>query len=623
MWLINVHTYEIHEFFGVQIPCYAILSHTWGDGEVSFSDMRRGEARGEAGFQKIQYTCQQAKRDSLDWAWVDTCCIDKTSSAELSEAINSMYQWYKNSQVCYAFLADVPHMPYGSFLKKEFSSSRWFRRGWTLQELIAPPLVIFYNCCWDRLGSLYDLAEEIEDITEIPRHCLNKFAEPHVYSVATRMSWASKRSCTRIEDIAYCLFGLFDVTMPLLYGEGKKAFRRLQEEIIRQHDDHTILAWTVPGNSPHMGGRVNVLADSPANFKPGVGLRIWSQEMKNPSVMTKLGLAIDNLPFTKLDYSERCHIHNAAILNVYLNCGLYNMGHSEFVVLKLLQNDKSATGFYRLADAELELGSPPSNAERTGQIYIGNRAENIKADPYENGGIRLQQRKVGPTDILTNSKERDGRSEHGNNFFKLTDTLGSFREGCSRTEKGESYFKIMNHAWICRPGEANCRLYSDWKDEYQCLKFANPPPTAYVGITIYVIQVKEVYKGIIPDRASPETLICIGIAQDVAYIRIFVNEFHRQFDRDDIMSEFFRKPGNDHYGNLQSLSDSSVWDQLSIVSDRGERVFTAELRCEGAQNLVDVAPKIARHLVLLMSVEQKGKTFIPIVDPGDELLLSP
>ncbi|RYP55821.1 hypothetical protein DL771_012412 [Monosporascus sp. 5C6A] len=386
MWLINVHTCELHEFFGDQVPYYAILSHTWGDGEVSFSDMRRGEARGRTGFKKIQYTCQQAKLDSLDWAWVDTCCIDKASSAELSEAINSMYQWYKNSQVCYAFLADVPHMLDGPFPKKEFSTARWFSRGWTLQELIAPALVTFYDSCWGRLGSLDDLAEEIEAITQIPRNCLKKVAEPHIYSVATRMSWASKRSCTRIEDIAYCLFGLFDVNMPLLYGEGKKAFRRLQEEIIRQHDDHTILAWTVPRNSPHIGGRVNVLADSPANFKRGLGLQVWSQETKNPSVMTKLGLAIDDLPFTKPHYTERYHIHNAAVMNVYLNCGLHNMGRSECVVLKLLQNDKSATGFYRLADAELEFGSPPSDAERTPQIYIGNRTENMKADPYEKGG---------------------------------------------------------------------------------------------------------------------------------------------------------------------------------------------------------------------------------------------
>src|SRR5438034_11394513 len=106
MRLINVETYELHEFFGEKIPKYAILSHTWGDEEVSFRDMQmlNDNTITKQGFQKIDYTCRQAKVDKLDWVWVDTCCIDKTSSAELTEAINSMYAWYKDSAECYAYL---------------------------------------------------------------------------------------------------------------------------------------------------------------------------------------------------------------------------------------------------------------------------------------------------------------------------------------------------------------------------------------------------------------------------------------------------------------------------------------------------------------------------------------
>src|SRR5436190_14932165 len=150
MHLINVDTYDLHEFVGEKIPRYAILSHTWGDEEVSYKDMQilNDHIKKKQGFRKIYYTCQQAKVDKLWWAWVDTCCIDKTSSAELTEAINSMYAWYKNSARCYAYLADVPPDDNIKSESSAFRRSLWFARGWTLQELLAPCVVIFYAWDW-------------------------------------------------------------------------------------------------------------------------------------------------------------------------------------------------------------------------------------------------------------------------------------------------------------------------------------------------------------------------------------------------------------------------------------------------------------------------------------------
>lgn len=224
------------------IPPYAILSHIWGEAknEVTFDDLQHELWKNKAGHVKIRFCAQQTKRNKLEYFWVDTCCINKQSSAELSEAINSMYNWYRGAQLCYVYLNDVEK----TNSKKPLSKSRWFRRGWTLQELLAPSEVIFYDRRWRCLGSKSTLARQIASITHIPTTVLTtgKFNE---YSVAQKMSWSARRVTTRVEDGAYCLLGLFGVNMPLLYGEGQRAFFRLQEEIIRYNDDHSIFAWSM------------------------------------------------------------------------------------------------------------------------------------------------------------------------------------------------------------------------------------------------------------------------------------------------------------------------------------------------------------------------------------------
>jgi ankyrin repeat protein len=262
MRLLNTTTRKLEEFGGNKIPLYAILSHTWGKNEITFQGMEGAGAEEKAGYIKLRNTCTRAAADGFDYVWIDTCCIDKTSSAELSEAINSMYRWYQESGVCYAYLADMPSNAISSramVIRPKFSKSRWFTRGWTLQELIAPSVVIFLNQKWEEIGTKSSLQREISAITGIPVNILVR-GDVECASVAQRMSWASKRETTRVEDLAYCLMGIFGINMPLLYGEGEMAFTRLQEEIMKVSDDHSLFAWTSRSNS---GG---LLATSPAAF---------------------------------------------------------------------------------------------------------------------------------------------------------------------------------------------------------------------------------------------------------------------------------------------------------------------------------------------------------------------
>ncbi|KAI6002301.1 heterokaryon incompatibility protein-domain-containing protein [Pisolithus orientalis] len=276
---------EILKGLGHQFTSYAILSHCWGDekDEVKFEEMnglavmethKKDDVKGRNGYKKIIKSCEQAMKDGYRWLWIDTCCIDKRSSAELTEAINSMYRWYRDSQMCYVYLNDVDDSALPT--KQDFSKPgwvngwpKWFSRGWTLQELIAPREAIFFNKRWESIGTKGDLTFVLKGITRIPDNVLRY--EWVLRSIGTDrpliahiMSWAADRETTRVEDRAYSLLGLFDVNMPMLYGEGLKAFQRLQLEIIRVSSDHSIFAWNPKGR---LGKNRSVLADDPSCFR--------------------------------------------------------------------------------------------------------------------------------------------------------------------------------------------------------------------------------------------------------------------------------------------------------------------------------------------------------------------
>ncbi|EME46893.1 hypothetical protein DOTSEDRAFT_149383, partial [Dothistroma septosporum NZE10] len=243
MKLINVNTLEIQEFIDAKnAPKYAILSHRWQAGELSFEQYMDPAQRHGPGFDKIRHFCHFWWSDTIQWCWVDTCCIDKRSSAELSESINSMSRWYQESAFCVTYLADVPPPTNSGVMQAALERSEWFTRGWTLQELLFPPFVVFCDQRWTVLPDLPKFSPIISKITGVPVDCL-RYRPPRDYSIACRMSWAAFRTTTRREDEAYCLLGLFDINMPLLYGEGRKAFRRLQEAIIRHSRDDSILSW--------------------------------------------------------------------------------------------------------------------------------------------------------------------------------------------------------------------------------------------------------------------------------------------------------------------------------------------------------------------------------------------
>lgn len=290
MRLLRAETLRFEDFIGEDIPEYAILSHRWEQDELSYQDMCRVIEHGKVapgmrhirekqGFRKIHKFSRQALKDGYEYVWADTCCIDKSSSAELQEAINSMYQWYESSGTCYAYLYDVSiptHSgnPLGRGLSaagciESFKASQWFTRGWTLQELLAPRSLVFFDQNWRKCGTASDLYKVIEIITGIDvRKVVRDVGRdgPRFWPlrIARRMSWAANRQTTKIEDRAYSLLGLFDINMPLLYGEGERAFQRLQEEILKVDEDASILAWS--STEAEAGFAPNGLARSPTQF---------------------------------------------------------------------------------------------------------------------------------------------------------------------------------------------------------------------------------------------------------------------------------------------------------------------------------------------------------------------
>ncbi|KAI1372825.1 heterokaryon incompatibility protein-domain-containing protein [Hypoxylon crocopeplum] len=324
MRLLHTQSLEFEVFVESEVPEYAILSHTWEQEEVEFQDMADiSEAKKKHGFKKIRRAASLAKSHGYTYIWIDTCCIDKSSSAELTEAINSMFRWYKDAEVCYAFLSDVQDMPQTD--EYEFRHSRWFTRGWTLQELIAPDTVVFYSTRWEEIGNKHEdfLCSLVSKVTGIDQHTL-RGQDPADISIARRMYWASKRQTTRVEDLAYSLLGLFDVNMPMIYGEGLKAFRRLQEEILKTTDDQSIFAWHNKGFSE--GTPVDVLAQSPSDFAESgtVSPQPFHRVGRKATSITNQGIAIEfpimslpapvnmeSEPFTEVEAILDCQLGSA------------------------------------------------------------------------------------------------------------------------------------------------------------------------------------------------------------------------------------------------------------------------------------------------------------------------
>jgi hypothetical protein len=352
MWLLDTSTITLHLILSTPTPPYAILSHTWGSSEVTVQDLQCTPPRNQhlSGYKKILDCCAQARQDGFAWVWIDTCCIDKTNSAELSEAINSMFEWYRNAVQCYAYLSDTETVD-------EVIKSRWFTRGWTLQELLAPLSVIFFNKEWKELGTKASLAEEISTITGIPRVVLLTNSKGE-FSVAQIMSWAAKRETTREEDMAYSLLGLFGVNMPMIYGEGKKAFRRLQLEIMRASEDHSIFAWVGAGQER------GPLALHPSEFEHSGTVQCIAAEMNTEEyTMTNRGVRI------KFRLTGPCELYPyGEIFAALLDCRLTN-GRSVSIYLR----QKRPGQFVRARCGQLVLGTlhlPKKAKTKVQELYF-------------------------------------------------------------------------------------------------------------------------------------------------------------------------------------------------------------------------------------------------------------
>jgi hypothetical protein len=274
MRLINTANYELRQFNENDLPSYAILSHRWGHGEVNYQewkDAQKSQVRIDSpGYRKIAKFCAIAKNDGKAWVWVDTCCINKSNSSELDAAIRSMFRWYQNAHTCYVYLDDIQ----GS-KARNITTSRWWTRGWTLQELIAPKRVAFYNAQWGRFGSKQDFSREISKRTNIPEAVIEDTTSslykqcPH----AQRLSWAAGRETTMTEDRAYSLQGICQVDMQTRYGEGNEAFMRLQMEIMGNFAGESLLAWKPPVHRSQVDN-VGVLATSVDAFQSCANLSV-------------------------------------------------------------------------------------------------------------------------------------------------------------------------------------------------------------------------------------------------------------------------------------------------------------------------------------------------------------
>jgi hypothetical protein len=367
MRLLNTKTLQLHEYHS-KIPQYAILSHTWVENEeVTFEDLESSDREKKAGFRKIQRCCSQAASDGYKFVWVDTCCIDKRSNAELSEAINSMYRWYESAEICYAYLPDVNDRERPG---PEFAKSHWFTRGWTLQELVAPREVVFFGGKedWFWIGTKKSERVAISRITKIDCSILMCSQDVFKASIAQRMSWASKRETTRPEDRAYCLLGIFKVNMPLLYGEGENAFMRLQLELLNVPNDHTIFAWSMArdkearelapqtnglytgafgSNLGSDAGGLGLLAPSVVEFSD-CGDIVQSQENSSSShYMTNIGLCI-TLPTVQV--CRRASIEYHAFLDCYRAGANISKEGPKRICLSLRHEGNSR--FYRVSTCE-------------------------------------------------------------------------------------------------------------------------------------------------------------------------------------------------------------------------------------------------------------------------------
>ncbi|KAH7095533.1 kinesin light chain [Paraphoma chrysanthemicola] len=304
------------DFRGKTVPPYAILSHRWSDSEILFEDISNGTyEKKEEAYHKLKFCAKQAAHNELQYFWIDTCCINMWDRDERSKAINSMFQWYKDASQCYVFLSDVPVSNKTGPVQRcdweaSFRRSKWFTRGWTLQELIAPVSVKFFSCEGEYIGDKALLDQLIHDITSIPIAALRNCALDQ-FTVSERMKWVKDRKTTEEEDTVYCLLGIVGVSMPVTYGEGREsASRRLQAEVEGAGSAPSIIPFS---RNKHFVGREKQLA--------GVEAQLFSNE-QSTTTLAILGSGGTGKSQLALEVAHRTKQNNK-------NCAIFWIDASE------------------------------------------------------------------------------------------------------------------------------------------------------------------------------------------------------------------------------------------------------------------------------------------------------
>lgn len=378
----------------------AIETMIRGETDAVLGKMDEAGLMQRKGYSKIFHAAEEARNQGYKFIWIDTCCIDKSSSAELQEAINSMYRWYRDSQVCIVYLEDITrpsrecYSTASEVAKTAFENCRWLSRGWTLQELIAPVVCRFYFQDWTLMGEKVEFLEELAEITGIPTYVLDDQALVGQLSVAERMSWAADRKSTRLEDVAYSLLGIFDIHMPLLYGEGEKAFVRLQEEILRTTDDYSLFGWSANREMSHTSTYRGLLARSPSEFRDCRGFESENVSSTFPIGFTPIGLRIqlEVLPDPQDRNRLLALLRSSNPMNqrlaIHLKCLDGGMQYARVNSGSLVAIDDWPTGQMKTVYVRQRLTIPPSfTTSEFGFFHIRRRLTNQKLPPVRIIGL--------------------------------------------------------------------------------------------------------------------------------------------------------------------------------------------------------------------------------------------
>ncbi|KAI0436111.1 heterokaryon incompatibility protein-domain-containing protein [Xylaria telfairii] len=466
MRLIQCDALQLRDFPRSETPPYAILSHTWQDEEVTFTEFSQGAPVGtEAApdrWEKITQTCKLAIAQGYEYVWIDTCCIDKSSSAELTEAINSMYAWYAESAVCFAYLSDFdPSRTSGPYdTRRQFSSSRWFSRGWTLQELIAPGRLEFYDSSWTLYGSKAILCADIAYTTGIDKMVLCAASDVLQNLLASipvcqKMSWAAGRKTQRPEDVAYSLLGIFGVHMPLIYGEGINAFARLQKKIIKSTNDLTIFAWTMGSKGFSSNWDYSVLASSPENFAGSQDIVFSQNLIYNPDFsITNKGIQITGAfsvgdDIKRLFMALHCHHKNRPQESL----GIY-LGELGAQVYYRRYADTIPLGRQRLCKTSIFLNIRPQITPLTPVDQNGFNF--IFKDPHSTSNVHIRHLSTYPEKRWRNDRFYvvDALLFIGINMYQASweDKTARFVVACG--------FDLDDEPWACINGEGSDLWYA-------------------------------------------------------------------------------------------------------------------------------------------------------------------